>query len=114
MFLWQRGSKSRFILIMIFFNGTFRRNYEGDYHCTRLQVKAMLRDQTERTMDMEILDKVPMLWSSIFVTLVPNNFVFHTGLQMVSDNHYKNVVLHGCTKYTQILILLDSIHLSLW
>ena len=42
------------------FNGTFRRNHEGDYHCTRLQVKAMLRDQTERTMDMEILDKVPM------------------------------------------------------
>ena len=43
-----------------FFNGTFRRNYEGDYHCTRLQVKTMLRDQTERTMDMEVLDKVPM------------------------------------------------------
>ena len=42
------------------FNGTFRRNFEGDYHCTRLQVKAMLRDQTERTMDMEVLDKVPM------------------------------------------------------
>ena len=42
------------------FNGTFRRNYEGDYHCTRLQVKTMLRDQTERTMDMEVLDKVPM------------------------------------------------------
>ena len=40
------------------FNGTFRRNFEGDYHCTRLQVKAMLRDQTERTMDMEILEKV--------------------------------------------------------
>ena len=42
------------------FNGTFRRNFEGDYRCTRLQVKAMLRDQTERTMDMEILDNVPM------------------------------------------------------
>ena len=42
------------------FNGTFRRNYEGDYHCTRLQVKSMLRDQTERTIDMEVLDKVPM------------------------------------------------------
>ena len=53
---------------------------------------------------------VCLLWSSIFVTLVPNNFVFHTGLQMVSDNHCKNVVLHGCTKYTQILILLDSVH----
>ena len=54
--------------------------------------------------------RLPVLWSSIFVTLVPNNFVFHTGLQMVSDNHCKNVVLHGCTKYTQILILLDSVH----
>ena len=42
------------------FNGTFRRNYEGDYRCTRLQVKTMLRDQTERTRDMEVLDKVPM------------------------------------------------------
>ena len=42
------------------FNGTFRRNYEGDYHCTRLQVKTMLRDQTERTMDMEVLDRVSM------------------------------------------------------
>ena len=42
------------------FNGTFRRNYEGDYHCSRLQVKTMLRDQTERTMDMEVLDMVPM------------------------------------------------------
>ncbi len=42
------------------FNGTFRRNFEGDYHCTRLQVKTMLRDQTERTVDMEVLEKAPM------------------------------------------------------
>lgn len=42
------------------FNGTFRRNHEGDYHCTMLQVKAMLRDQTERTTDMGGLDKVSM------------------------------------------------------
>ena len=42
------------------FGGTFRRNFEGDYHCTRLQVKTMLRDQAENTMDMEVLDDVPM------------------------------------------------------
>lgn len=42
------------------FNGTFRRNFEGDYHCSRLQVKSMLRDQTERTMDMEVLDHAMM------------------------------------------------------
>ncbi len=38
------------------FGGTFRRDHSGDYHCTRLQVKAMLRDQTDNTMDMEVLD----------------------------------------------------------
>ena len=34
-------------------NGTFRRNGEGDYHCTKSEVKAMLRDQTEETSDMK-------------------------------------------------------------
>ena len=38
----------------------YRRNHEGDYHCTKLQVKAMLRDQTDNTMDMDVLDDVPM------------------------------------------------------
>ena len=42
------------------FGATFRRNHEGDYRCTRLQVKTMLRDQAENTMDMEVLDDVPM------------------------------------------------------
>ena len=42
------------------FGGTFRRGHTGDYHCTRLQVKAMLRDQTDNTMDMEVLDDALM------------------------------------------------------
>ncbi len=42
------------------FHGTFRRNHEGDYRCTRLQVKTMLRDQAEMTMDMEVLDNVSL------------------------------------------------------
>ncbi len=42
------------------FGGTYRRNHEGDYKCTRIQVKAMLRDQTENTIDMEVLDDTPM------------------------------------------------------
>lgn len=40
------------------FNGTFKRNHEGDYHCTELQVKSMLRDQTESTMDMRIIESM--------------------------------------------------------
>ena len=42
------------------FGSTFRRNHEGDYHCTKLQIKAMLRDQTENTCDMNVLDDVEM------------------------------------------------------
>ncbi len=36
--------------------GTFRRNGEGDYHCTKAEIKAMLRDQTEETSDMKLLE----------------------------------------------------------
>ena len=42
------------------FNGTFRRSQSGDYHCTRLQIKSMLRDQTENTIDMEVLEEAKM------------------------------------------------------
>ena len=40
------------------FGGTFRRNWEGDYHCTRIQVKTMLRDQADDTIDMSVLDNI--------------------------------------------------------
>ena len=40
------------------FGGTFKRNHEGDYHCTNLQVKSMLRDQTESTMDMRVVENM--------------------------------------------------------
>ena len=42
------------------FGYTYRRNHEGDFKCTRQQVKAMLRDQTDETMDMAILEDIPM------------------------------------------------------
>lgn len=42
------------------FRGTFRRTHTGDYHCTREQVKAMLRDQTEETMDMNMIEDMDL------------------------------------------------------
>lgn len=39
------------------FSGTFRRNWEGDYHCGRNEVLAMLRDEPEITMDMKVLER---------------------------------------------------------
>ena len=37
-------------------SGTFRRDWEGDYHCTRSSILAMLRDQTDDTPDMKVLE----------------------------------------------------------
>lgn len=42
------------------FGHTFRRDCEGDYHCDKAQVRSMLRDQEEDSMDMKILEKIPM------------------------------------------------------
>ena len=42
------------------FGGTYRRNYEGDFRCTAVEVKAMLRDQQERSYDSETLDHLDL------------------------------------------------------
>ncbi|SCJ48570.1 Uncharacterised protein [uncultured Eubacterium sp.] len=33
-------------------SGTYRRNHEGDYHCTESEIKNMLRDQSDVSQDM--------------------------------------------------------------
>ena len=39
------------------FRGAFRRNGEGDYRCTPEEVRAMVRDQAEQTMDTRVLEE---------------------------------------------------------
>lgn len=39
------------------FGGSYRRDWEGDYHCSKAEVKAMLRDATEETSDMKIVEQ---------------------------------------------------------
>lgn len=55
----KRSDKPVFINDNLF-GGTYRRNWEGDYHCSREEVKAMLRDQTDETMDTKIIDILPL------------------------------------------------------
>lgn len=40
------------------FGGTYRRDGEGDYHCTEEEIKNMLRDQADVTQDTKILPNV--------------------------------------------------------
>ncbi|MBR1796602.1 MAG: putative DNA binding domain-containing protein [Clostridiales bacterium] len=37
------------------FGSTFRRDHEGDYHCTEAEVRAMIRDASEETPDQRVL-----------------------------------------------------------
>ena len=37
------------------FSGTYKRNSSGDYHCTKEEIRAMLRDQGSQTVDTKIL-----------------------------------------------------------
>ncbi len=40
--------------------GTYRRNGEGDYRCTREEYAAMVRDASFQTQDMLVLEKMPL------------------------------------------------------
>lgn len=42
------------------FTGSYKRNHEGDYHCSREEVKAMLRDQADTTQDSLILESLTL------------------------------------------------------
>jgi len=39
-------------------NGTFRRNADGDYHCTLSEIKSMLRDQSEIAIDSRVIEEL--------------------------------------------------------
>lgn len=47
------------------FGGSYRRDWEGDYHCSKAEIKAMLRDAAEETEDMKIVEQFDV---SVLVT----------------------------------------------
>ena len=40
------------------FSGSYRRNHEGDYHCTKQEVRTMVRDSLDSSADSLVLDNV--------------------------------------------------------
>lgn len=42
------------------FIGTFKRNHEGDYHCTNAEIRAMLRDQSAEGVDDMVIEHYTM------------------------------------------------------
>ncbi len=41
-------------------SGTYRRNHDGDYHCTESEIKNMLRDQSDTSQDMLVLEEMDL------------------------------------------------------
>jgi len=68
------------------FGGTFRRDHEGDYHCSEAEVRGMLRDQAERSVDNKVLDNmdIGVLYSGTIKS-------FRTRHRAVKESH----VWHG-------------------
>ena len=55
----QRGDKPVYINNNPL-SGTYRRNGEGDYHCAKEEVRAMLRDAAVKTQDMLVLESMDL------------------------------------------------------
>lgn len=59
------------------FGGTYRRDGEGDYHCSEAEIKSMLRDSIDETEDMKIIEQFDV---SVIITESLQSF----------RNHHKN------------------------
>ena len=55
----QRSDKPVYIDINPLF-GSYRRNGEGDYKCTKEEVQAMMRDASTKTQDMAVLEDMDL------------------------------------------------------
>ena len=42
------------------FSGSYRRNGEGDYHCTKDEVRNMMRDQSDMSQDLRVLEQLDL------------------------------------------------------
>jgi predicted HTH transcriptional regulator len=42
------------------FSGSYRRNGEGDYHCTKDEVRNMMRDQADTSQDLRVLEQLKL------------------------------------------------------
>lgn len=63
-------------------SGTYRRNGEGDYHCTMSEITSMMRDNTDEPQDSKVLEDV-----SIDVLDVDTIKRFRTGMGVLNPNH---------------------------
>ena len=67
------------------FKGSFKRNHEGDYHCSKEDVIAMLRDQSDTSADSRVLDNV-----SIDVLNADSIKAYRSRFKLIREEHVWN------------------------
>ena len=72
------------------FKGSYKRNHEGDYHCSKEEIKAMLRDQADTPQDALMLETHTLdslnqdsirSYRTLFNNLKPNHVWAKLGLE---------------------------------
>lgn len=88
-------------------NGTYRRNGEGDYHCSMAEISEMIRDSTERSSDSKLTENARLsdldpkslsAYRQMFTNLMPTH-VWST----ISDEEFLRVI--GAADYDEKGIL---------
>ena len=105
------------------YSGTYRRNGEGDYHCTREEIEAMLRDAAVHSADTKVLDTLDI---SVFDTNTVDRYLdafhhvrtidtgnIHTYLQSCVNDHPTMAGLLMFGKYDRIREVIPSYSLVL-
>jgi len=73
------------------FKGSYRRNGEGDYHCTQNQVAAMFRDANEKSADKRVLTNMDMTvfdmnsvksYRNVFASFHPNHVWLKSDIEL--------------------------------
>lgn len=74
-------------------SGTFRRNHEGDYHCSLDEMSLMFRDAAYVTQDAKVLDKMDMSVFCMDTVKRYRNFFRSTHINHLWNNEYDEMFL---------------------
>ena len=85
------------------FGGTFRRDHEGDYHCSESEVRGMLRDQADKSTDNKTIVDMDM---SVFCKNTIRDFrIRHQAVNALHVwhklNNYEYLERIGALKFTK-------------
>lgn len=109
------------------FKGSFKRNNEGDYHCKREEVLAMLRDQSEEGVDGKVIETLSISElnaesihryrisfgnkkpNHVWTKLSDTEFLIRIGAAKKGDDHNVHPTLAGLLFFGDFMTIIDEV-----